>query len=211
MITVTTLPLFAQEDALESYRTGRNAEARGFAAESERNYNNAYRICMREIESNAATSDTYAVLTWTLQRQKKYGDVITWGQRGLALRADDWRIIETMGEAYFYLENYTSSMRFMQRYVNAMPQGASAATAFFFIGEIFRVQGKYRHADIAYTTALQLSPDMPLWWYRLGLARENAGDTNEALAAYERSSRLDPSYRLTTEALSRVRSAIARG
>ncbi|MDR2304572.1 MAG: tetratricopeptide repeat protein, partial [Treponema sp.] len=111
----------ARPDALQNYHTGRDLESRNRVQEAEGYYDEAVRICTDEISGNTATRETYTVLTWALQRQRKYADVITWGERGLRLFADEFRIVETMGEAYFYLDDYASSIRYMQRYVNAMP------------------------------------------------------------------------------------------
>jgi tetratricopeptide (TPR) repeat protein len=205
------LPLAAQQapdisryDALQNYRTGRDLEARNRMEEAERYYAEAIRICREEIVRNAGNMDSYAVLTWTLQRQQKYSEVIAWGERALRI-ASDMRITETMGEAYFYLNNYTESLRFMQRYVNALPRGDRASVAYFFIGEIYRLSGKWRHADIAYTTAVRLEPGSALWWYRLGSVRESAGENAFAVEAYERALSLNPNYRDASEALSRMR------
>jgi len=202
---LTAATVFGQEaDALASYRRGRDLENAGRTAESNANYNEAVRICMDEINTGRATMDTYTVLTWTLQRQKKYSDVISWGQRALAI-SRDYRVIETMGEAYFYLNNYAASLKSMQQYVDALPQGERVPTAYFFIGEIYRAQGKFRRADIAYTTAVRLESNSPLWWYRLGLAREAAGEARSAIEAFERSLRLNPGFTQAQEALGRVR------
>jgi tetratricopeptide (TPR) repeat protein len=202
--------LSAQErpDALRSYRLGRDFEARGLAAESERHYNEAVRICTAELARNEATMDTYVVLAWTLQRQQKYAEVISWGEKALAIKSDDYRIVETMGEAYFYLNRYADSLRAMEKYVSALPQGDRAPTAYFFIGEIYRAQRKFRHADIAYTTAVRLESGVALWWYRLGLARESLSDYSLAIEAYERSLRLNPNYPQAAEALARVRKGV---
>ena len=201
------LPVFAQNntDALWNYRTGRDLEGRNRLSEAEAYYSEAVRICTEQISRNAASRDTYTTLTWTLQRQRKYADVITWGERGLRLYADEYRIVETMGEAYFYLDDHDRSLRFMQRYANSMPQGERASVAYFFIGEIFRLRRQFRHADIAYTTAVQLESGIALWWYRLGLVREAAGDFSQAVNAYERALRLNPDYREANEGLARSR------
>ncbi|GHV82015.1 hypothetical protein AGMMS49991_05730 [Spirochaetia bacterium] len=194
-------------DALQNYRTGRDLESRGRMDEANRYYNEAVRICNDEI-SRGGTMDSYAVLTWTLNRQKKYSEVVSWGDRALRITAD-YRVIETMGEAYFYLYNYTESLRYMQRYVNALPQGDRAAMAYFFIGETYRLQKKFRLADIAYTTAVRLDPGAALWWYRLGSVRESTGDLAPAAEAYERALRLNPNYREATEGLARSRTGPA--
>jgi tetratricopeptide (TPR) repeat protein len=191
--------------ALQNYRIGRDLEARERMQEAAPYYNEAARICNDEISRNMATRDSYSVLAWTLQRQRKYADVITWGERGLRLYADEYRIVETMGEAYFYLDDYDNSLRFMQRYVNTLPQGERTSVAYFFIGETYRLQRKYRHADIAITTAVRLEPGVALWWYRLGTVRESAGDRAPAIAAYEQALRLNPNYQQAQDGLNRLR------
>jgi tetratricopeptide (TPR) repeat protein len=206
-------PLAAQNtrpDALAAYNTGRDLEARGRSGEAETHYREAARICNEEISSGIANADTYAVLTWTLQRQRKYGEVITMGERALRL-GNDLRIIETMGEAYFYLGNYAASLRQMQRYVNALPQSGRASVAYFFIGEIYRLQEKNLSADIAYTTALHIEGGgVALWWYRLGQVREAGRDYRAAIEAYEAALRITPGYREAREGLERSRQAAGR-
>jgi tetratricopeptide (TPR) repeat protein len=194
----------ARPDALRSYRIGRDLEARDRMDEANQYYNETVRICMDEIAQNAANMDSYTVLTWTLQRQRKYTDVITWGERGLRINANDYRIVETMGEAYFYLNRFEDSLRCMQRYVNFIPQGERSSVAYFFIGEIFRLQRKFHRADIAYTTAVRLEPNSALWWYRLGSVRESMGEFSPAIEAYQRALRLNPAYREANEGLERA-------
>jgi tetratricopeptide (TPR) repeat protein len=195
----------SRNDALQNYRVGRDLETRNRLEEARVYYNEAVRICTQELTANSSNMDSYTVLTWTLQRQKKYTEVITWGERALRVNANDYRIAEIMGEAYFYLDNFDKSLQFMQRYVNFVPQGERTAIAYFFIGEIYRLQRRFHHADIAYTAALRLDPSSALWWYRLGSVRESAGEAVPAVEAYERALRINSSYREASEGLARVR------
>ncbi|MDR1618514.1 MAG: tetratricopeptide repeat protein [Treponema sp.] len=195
----------APPNAMQNYRTGRDLEARNRMAEADRYYNEAIRICQDEVAGNAAGRDTYTVITWALQRQRKYADVITWGERGFRLFPDEYRILETMGEAYFYLDDYSRSLSFMQRYVNFLPRGERTSVAYFFIGEIFRLRQQYRHADIAYTTAVRIEPGLALWWYRLATVREFLGDKAPAMEAYERALTLNPGYEEAIAGLARTR------
>jgi tetratricopeptide (TPR) repeat protein len=199
-------PAFTQNnrDVISLYRTGRDLESRNRMGEADYYYNEAIRISVDEISRNAASRETYTALTWALQRQRKYQDVITWGERGLRLYSDEYRIMETMGEAYFYLDNWDESLRFMQRYANFVPQGERTSVAYFFIGEIYRYKGQYLHADIAYSTAVRLEPNVALWWYRLGTVREAAGDFSQAVTAYERALRLNPGYQEAENGLART-------
>ena len=195
----------AGSDALQNYRIGRDLETRNRFDEANAYYNEAVRICMEELNRNSANMDSYTVLTWTLLRQRRYTEVINWGDRALRINPADFRIVETMGEAYFYLNDYEHSLIMMQRYAASMPRGDRASTAYFFMGEIYRNQRKYLHADIAYTTAVNLEGSIFLWWFRLGMVREAAGDFAPAIVAYERSLGLNPSSREATEALERTR------
>jgi tetratricopeptide (TPR) repeat protein len=195
----------SRPDALRSYTTGRDLESQNRIAEANQYYDEAVKICRDEIAQNSSNMDSYTVLTWALQRQKKYSDVIFWGERGLTVNREDYRIVETMGEAYFYLYRYEDSLRSMQRYVNSAPQAGRVAVAYFFIGEIFRLQRKYHRADIAYTTAVRLDPGAALWWFRLGSVREEVRDWKPAMEAYQRALRLNPNYREATDGLERSR------
>jgi tetratricopeptide (TPR) repeat protein len=109
-----------------------------------------------------------------------------------------------MGEAFFYLEDYTRSLSFMQRYTNALPQGDRVSVAYFFSGEIYRLTQKYRHADIAYTTALRFEPNLALWWYRLGSVREEVGEKNSAIDAYQQALRINPNYNEARDRLAKL-------
>lgn len=193
-----------QSSALQNYQMGRDYEAQNRTGEATACYNEAIRICLDEISRSAATRTTYTVIAWTMQRQRRYADVINWGERGLRIYPDEYRIVEIMGEAYFYLGNYDRSLSFMQRYTNALPQGERASIAFFFIGEIFRLTQKFHHADIAYTTALRIEPGIALWWYRLASVREQINDRTPAIEAYQQALRYNPNYREARDALTRL-------
>ena len=190
--------------AMQNYRRGRDLEALNRMNEANTYYNEAIRICLEELSRNAATRETYAAITFTMQRQGRFADVINWGEQGLRLYPDEYRIMEIMGEALFYLNDYERSLIFMQRYANALPEGERVSVAFFFIGEIYRLTQKYHHADIAYTTALRFEPGLALWWYRLGSVREQVGDRSPAIEAYQQALRLNPNYGEARSGLNRL-------
>jgi tetratricopeptide (TPR) repeat protein len=194
--------------AVQNYQIGRDLEASGRVDEANRYYDEAVRQCLDQVAGNAAGRDTYAAITWALLRQTKYAEVVSWAERGLALFADDYRIMETLGEAYFHLNNFDRSLDWMQRYVSAVPQGERTSVAYFYIAEIFRLRRQYRRADIAYTTALHLNPGLFLWWYRLGLVQENLQDYPAAEEAYRRALQLNPGHGDSRAALGRVQGRI---
>jgi tetratricopeptide (TPR) repeat protein len=196
-------------DALQNYRIGRDLEARNRFEEANTYYNEAVRICLEELNRNNANMDSYTVLTWTLLRQRRYSEVINWGDRALRVNPGDFRIVETMGEAYFFLNDYEHSLIMMQRYTASMPRGDRASTAYFYMGEIYRNQRKYLHADIAYTTAVTLESSIFIWWFRLGMVREAAGEYRTAVKKKKKSLTLNPASRESTEALERTKKLLA--
>jgi len=207
MLQFFSVALFAQDapNALKEYRVGRDLEAQGRWNEANVRYDAAIALTLEEIEKNAINKDTYAVITWCYQRQKKYRLVVDYGKRALKRDPNDYRVIETMGEAWFYLADYKESLRLMQKYVDGMPQGERVSVAYFFMGETYRILNKLNHAEIAYTTSVRLEPSLPLWWYRLGLAREILKDNEGAAMAFSKALSLWPSYREARDALARVK------
>ncbi|MDR2518128.1 MAG: tetratricopeptide repeat protein [Spirochaetaceae bacterium] len=191
--------------AWQNYYTGRSFESQSRMEDAMPYYNEAVRISLDEIGRSISAESSYVVLTWTLQRQRRYAEVISWGEQGLSMNAGNYRLLEVMGEAYFYLDDYDRSLRCMQQYSGAVSQGDRLSTAYFFIGEIFRLRGKFLHADIAYTTAVQIEPNVPLWWYRLGLVRESLKEYPLAAEAYERALRINPAYQEAQAGLGRAR------
>jgi len=216
LLVLSSMRIFSQSgafgvvkgNALDSYYTGRDLESQGRIQEANTYYSQAIRICNEDISQNNTGRDTYTALTWALLRQQKYNEVIIWGERGLRYNEEEYRIVETMGEAYFYLNDYENSLKYMQLYAHALPRGERISVAYFFIGEIYRLEKKYRLADMAYSTAVRLQPGIALWWYRLGLVRENSGEPAPAADAYERALRLTPDYPAASDGLGRVRRSV---
>ena len=206
LFLMLVLPLYSQSRAIEIFQIGRDLEGRGLIQEAESHYNEVVRICRDEISRNIATRDTYTAMTWALQRQGNFGEVISWGAQGLRLFANEYRIVQTMGEAYFYLNDFDNSLRFMQRYVNSVPTGDRVSVAYFFKGEIYRLERKFYLAEMAYSTAIRLQPAIALWWFRMGQVRESFGEGLLAAEAYGQALRLNPNYQLAADGLARVRS-----
>ena len=81
---------------------------------------------------------------------------------------------------------------------------------YYFLGEIYIRLGRFRHADIALTTAVHWMPGNAAWWTRLAYARENAGDYGESAAAYERALSLNSQLADARRGLERVRQALSQ-
>lgn len=198
--------LFAQDkpDALKLYRQGRSLDSIGRREDARTAYLSAIEICRNELKVNSKNMNSYAVYTWCLFRLGRYKDTELVCSDALKIGRDA-RIIETLAEAQFFLGNYKDSLRNMEMYIEMAPNGERISVAHFFVGEIYRNTKKYHKADIAYSISVHLEPSNSLWWYRLGIVREAAGEKEGAIAAYQTAVRLRPEFKEAAEALKRVK------
>ncbi|MDR1445043.1 MAG: tetratricopeptide repeat protein [Treponema sp.] len=195
------LPLFLgaqnRPDALMEYRNG--------------NYERAVNICRAELAQNPNNMDSHVVICWSLLRLNRFQEALGYAQAGRAINRYDVRIIEVLGEINYYEGRNNEALQYFQEYINLAPEGQRIDMVYYFLGEIYIRLGRYRHADIALSTAVHWLPGNALWWTRLAYARENAGDSAdvaEAAAAYERALALDPQLTDAQRGLDRVRQTL---
>jgi tetratricopeptide (TPR) repeat protein len=181
-------------DALAEYRQG--------------NYQRAVEICQVEIAENPNNLDSHVVLCWSLLKLNRYNEALRYAQTGRVLSRYDARITEILGEINYFQGKNGEVLQYFQEYVNLNPEGHRIEIAYFYIGEIYIRQGRFRHADIALTTAVHWTPGNAAWWARLAYARENAGDFQEAVSAYERALALNPQLGDAHRGLERTRQAL---
>ena len=133
--SIFVLPIFAQNkvDALKLYR--------------EKKYSEAIAACEAEISQNPNNMDSYAVLCWSLVRNKQYAEA---EQRAIEANKKspyDVRILEILGEAKFYQGKNTGAMQYFQEYVANAAKGSDIGTAYYFMGEIYIKQKKYQNEE----------------------------------------------------------------
>jgi tetratricopeptide (TPR) repeat protein len=193
----TLLPAAAQPraGALQEYRKG--------------NYEEAVRICKAEIAASPNHLESYVVLCWSLVSLGRYEEGRTYALAGRNISRYDPRIIESLGEVYYFQGRNNEALQYFQEYVNLAPQGARINIVYYYIGEIFVRQGQFRRADIALSTAVYYMPANAEWWFRLAYARENAGEIREAMNAYEKALSLNSQLTDARRGLERVRANLS--
>jgi tetratricopeptide (TPR) repeat protein len=183
-----------QPDALVEYRNG--------------NYERSVAICTGEIAANPYNVEAHVVISWSLIRLGRYREAQAYAEAGRVISRYDMRIVELLGETAYYEGRNSEALEFFQEYINLAPEGQRIDTVYYFIGEIYIRLGRFRHADIALTTAVHWTPANAAWWSRLAYARESAGDLVEAAAAYERALALDPQLADARRGLDRVKQSL---
>jgi len=191
-------PVFSQTrpDALQEYRNG--------------NFERAIEICRNEIAANPRNIESHVVICWSLIRLGRYSEAMNYARAGRSISRYDVRIAEILGEISFYQGQNSEALQYFQEYINLAPEGARIETVYYFLGEVYIRLGRFRHADIALSTAVHWVPGNAEWWTRLAYARENAGDLNEAVTAYERALSLNSQLPDARRGLDRVRQALTQ-
>jgi tetratricopeptide (TPR) repeat protein len=182
-------------DALMEYRNG--------------NYDLAVSICKDEITANPNNLDSHVVICWSLLRLNRFQEALSYARSGRNLSRYDTRITEILGEISYYEGRNNEALQYFQEYVNLAPEGQRIDMVYYFLGEIYIRLGRFRHADIALSTAVHWVPGNAAWWTRLAYARENAGDFSEAITAYERALSLNSQLSDARRGLDRTRQALS--
>jgi predicted Zn-dependent protease len=159
-------------DAVQEYRNG--------------NYAGAISICQDEVMANPNNVEAHVVISWSLIRLSRYEEAKTYALAGRNISRYDPRLVEILGEVNYFQGQNSEALQYFQEYINLAPEGQRIETVYYFIGEIYIRLGRFRHADIALSTAVHRVPENAAWWTRLAYARESAGDFQDAAAAYER-------------------------
>jgi len=199
LLVATAAAMFAQTrpDALREYRNG--------------NFERAVQICQSELEENPSNMDSHVVICWSLVRLGRFDDALRYARNGRALSRYDARITEILGEIAYHQGRNTDALQYFQEYVSLNPEGQRIETAYYYMGEVYIRQGKFRYADIALSTAVHWKPENATWWERLAYARERAGDLQDAISAYERALSLNSQLIDARRGLERVRQAMPGG
>jgi len=193
-LTILTAASYAQNrppDALVEYRAG--------------NYERAIQICRTEIDENPMNIEAHVVICWSLVRLNRNDEALRFARAARAINRYDVRIIEILGEIHFNLGMNNEALQYFQEYISLAPEGGRIDTVYYYVGEIYIRQGKFRHADIALTTAVHWVPGNASWWARLAYTRENAGDSSSAIEAYERALSLNSQLTDAQRGLERIR------
>lgn len=197
LITLLSASLFAQKkpDALQMFR--------------EKRYDEGIQIGKQEVASNPMNVDSFVVLCWNLLGAKRYVEAENYAIQGRKIDSNNLKLIEALAEARYFQGKYDSALEFFQLYVSTAAKTASDyGWAYYYMGDIYLRLTKYEHADIAFTSAVNVDPKKHTWWFKCGYAREMAGSYKTALAAYEKSISLDGSNQDSIRGRDRVKSKV---
>ncbi|MFW5744906.1 MAG: tetratricopeptide repeat protein [Spirochaetota bacterium] len=181
-------------DALQAYRDG--------------SFQEAIEITKEEIESNPNNIDSYVVLGWSLNALGRSQEAIDYGLRALQINQFESRVLQIVAEAHYDSGNTLEALGYLERYVRVAPTGQYIDWVYFAMGEIFIELEEFNRADIALSTSVYHNSRSAVRWARLGYAREQLADWEQALAAYDRALQLDPEFADAVRGRQRVRAEL---
>ncbi|GMO17627.1 MAG: tetratricopeptide repeat protein [Treponemataceae bacterium] len=169
-------------DALKLYNAGK--------------YTEAITVCEAELADNPANMDSYAVLCWALLENRRFAEAEIRSSQALALSAYDTRFLETFAEAKYQQGKLAEALPLFQEYIGSVPYSLISRSrvhrAYYYMGEIYTRYAWYQHADIAFSTACRIMPNIDMWWVRLGSVREIQKQFSFALEAYTKALEINP-------------------
>lgn len=158
-------------------------------------YVEAIKVCEKDLAANPRNIDAYCYLLWSLNMNKQYAEAEARAIEARKINSTDIRLVEALAEALYYQGKNSGALEMFQLYIATAPESASdVGWSYNYMGEIYIRQGKYQHADMAFSAAVQFDPLRANWWYRCGYAREMAGNYELSLAAYEKAISLNSKF-----------------
>lgn len=180
----------SKQDALALYREGK--------------FTDSVNVCLSEIAEKPGNLESHVVLCWGLVAAARYEEADNWAEKGRALSKYDPRLIEIQAEAKYFRGFNDQALKLFQEYISYAPNGNRIAQTYYYMGEIYLRLAKYRHADMAFSSAIQLEGLNAAWWVRAAYAREMAKDYRYSLEAYKKALELNSSLQDASRGRDRV-------
>ncbi|ACH94770.1 MULTISPECIES: tetratricopeptide repeat protein [Borrelia] len=157
-----TIKIQAQvkEDSLLLYRQGKFQEA--------------IINTQNEIKNNSNNLDARVILIWSLIATGEYKKAELESIKGLEIKKHDSRIIQALGEAYFFQGQYKNALKHFQKYIGLDANGARIAKVYILTADSFYKLERYNEADFAYENALRFFPNNQNILLKLAKSRINA-------------------------------------
>ncbi|WP_024654806.1 tetratricopeptide repeat protein [Borrelia hispanica] len=162
LLLCLTIKIQAQvkEDSLLLYRQGKFQEA--------------IINTQNEIKNNPNNLDARVILIWSLIATGEYKKAELESIKGLEIKKHDSRIIQALGEAYFFQGQYKKALKHFQKYIGLDANGARIAKVYILTADSFYKLERYNEADFAYENALRFFPNNQNILLKLAKSRINA-------------------------------------
>lgn len=137
-------------------------------------YKNAARLDQTNAETQLALGLCYGKLGRTSEEILAY-------KRAISIKPDSANALELLGKAYFKLKRYKNASQIFEQLRNYK----SDAETYNFLGESYFGEGKLQESVDAFSTALNMDPNLEEARFNLGRAYIKSGNSSLAQVQYE--------------------------
>jgi adenylate cyclase len=127
-------------------------------------------------------------------RKRQYDKAIAEAERAVALDPSGWGSYSAYGDTLLAAGRPKEAIPMLQKAIRLNPNAMSMT--FVFLGNAFRMAGRFEEAVLAYKKALQRAPDSIPAHINLGTTYSLMGRDNEARAEAEEVLRINPKFSL---------------
>ncbi|QFP41816.1 tetratricopeptide repeat protein [Borrelia miyamotoi] len=127
-----------------------------------------------ELKYKPKNLDARSILIWSLIAIGEYKRAELESIKGLEINKHDPRIIQALGEAYFFQGQYNNALKYFQKYISFGSNGARIVKVYILIADSFYKLERYNEADFAYENALRFLPNNQNILLKLAKSRLNA-------------------------------------
>ena len=147
-----------------------------------------------ELKHKPRNLDARAILIWSLIASGEYKKAELESIKGLDINKHDTRIIQTLGEAYFFQGQYKNALKYFQKYISLAPNGARIVKVYILIADSFYKLERYNEADFSYENALRFLPNNQNILLKLANSRLNAKNKTLAKDSLTKLLTLNPNH-----------------
>jgi tetratricopeptide (TPR) repeat protein len=146
--------------------------------------------CNKAIEINSRSAEAYANLALAYDRNNDFDKSIAAAQRAVDLDPQAAEGYAFLAEAY--ADKSPFDKRNMDTAKKAVQINNKSGFAYRDLGWVYETEGSYDQAATAYLTATQMMPNMGYFYLDLCRAQRIRGLSNEAVAACQKATEVDP-------------------
>lgn len=155
------------------------------------NYPAATEVCTQILQVAPDQADALHFLGLMAANQGRAADALSFLQRAVAARNDDFELHNNLGNLYKVLGDLELAH---QCYVNSVGLNPDSFPARFNLGLVLSALNRYDEAILSYREAIALEPDVGEAYYNLGLALRQVSEPAAAIESFQKAIQLQPEY-----------------
>jgi tetratricopeptide (TPR) repeat protein len=189
-LVLASFTCFAQDDAQKAFSEGVKLLKAGKFQDAEKQFSTA--IAKGGVPEGIKMS--YIYKGFSLNGQLKYDEAIGCFDKAIEMDPADAASYTDRGLAFSYKADYSNAINDFLKVLSIDSADKQAEAAFYYLGRIKSLQGKYEEAILFLDKLLQLVPTDSEGYFLRGTAKSNMMDIKGSIADYDMAIKYNPNY-----------------